>query len=159
MSNAKPEKYSELLESLATQYALDNNNYSANIAQAYDALNKFSPKKNRAKKSNPRPPQTDHNASKTSFMQKQDEFCPGIYCNKCGEEGHTPKNCPHPDILLSDWYCRKAIMAMKASEAVRQTKTELQAQQVIESEPEFASPAQSKKQSTKQRRAVGGGQF
>ena len=158
MSNAKPDKYSELPESLATQYALDNDNYPANIAQAYDALNKFSPEKNRAKKSNPRPPQTDHNASKTSFMQKQDEFRPGIYCNKCGEEGHTPKNCPHPDILLSDWYCRKAIMAMKASEAVRQTKTELQAQQVIESESEFASPAPFKKQSTK-RRAVGGGQF
>ena len=99
-------------------------------------------------------------------MQKQGAFRPGIYCNKCGEEGHTPKDCPHPEIPLSDWYCRKAIVALKASEAVRQAKAELQANQhqetdsesETEPERERATPKASKK-SKKKRRPVGGGHF
>lgn len=134
MKNANPKKYSDLLETLSTQYALDNPLYPADIPQAYDALNSHSPETNKNKNKNKHDNQKDQQDKKnetlpTSFFSdymNMTHYAGKIHCYKCGETGHRSDQCERDDIKDGEWWIHKKIKEDAAKKEAEEGKNHSQ---------------------------------
>ena len=123
MHNSDKNRYGTLLSGMASQYAMGQNQYPADITKATDILNSH-PSDKEAKSDKKRGEKQQDNESKKSTAASFAEL-EGKVCWCCGKKGHISQECKNRNkIPYSQWHVNKAVQHMQTTETETENEDE-----------------------------------